>query len=232
MLKIRKSTERGFADHGWLKSRHTFSFADYYDPQNMGFRNLRVINEDRIQGGTGFGMHGHRDMEIISYVVKGGLEHRDSKGNVAVIRPGEIQRMSAGAGVMHSEYNKMPDEETHFFQIWITPDRAGTDFGYGQKSFEEPLKHQDLVLVISKTGRDGSISINQDTDIYASRVEKGTEVNFDVRLGRHIWIQTIKGSLSINGSELQMGDAAFSSEERALKIVANEDAEFLLFDLI
>lgn len=230
MLKIRKSAERGLANHGWLKSLHTFSFADYYDPAHMGFRSLRVINEDRIEGGSGFGMHGHRDMEIISYVVKGALEHRDSKGNVAVIRPGEVQRMSAGGGVMHSEYNKV-SEETHFFQIWITPDRAGTEFGYGQKSYEEELNSQDLVLVVSKTGRNGSISINQDADLYASRLAAGKTVHFEIHPGRHVWLQTIKGKLNINGTELQTGDAASTRDDRELKIVASADAEFLIFDL-
>lgn len=231
MFKIRRSQERGFADHGWLRSLHTFSFANYYDPQHMGFRNLRVINEDRISGGSGFGMHGHRDMEIISYVVQGSLEHKDSKGNVAIIRPGEVQRMSAGGGVMHSEYNHSASEEAHFFQIWITPDRAGTEFSYGQKSFEAELNSQDLVLVVSKTGRNGSISINQDVDLYASRLRKGKQVDFNIRSGRHIWLQVVKGKVQVNETELAVGDAISSSDVANLQVLANEDAEFLLFDL-
>lgn len=231
MLTIRKSKERGYADHGWLKSRHTFSFADYYDPEFMGFRSLRVINEDRIAGGTGFGMHGHRDMEIISYVVDGGLEHRDSKGNIAVIKPGEVQRMSAGTGVMHSEYNKLPDRDTHFFQIWILPDRAGTAFGYGQKSFEEDLNSKDMVLVVSRDARDGSIGINQDADLYAARMKIGKTLEFKPRSGRHLWLQVVKGQIEINGTSLEVGDAASSSDEPLWKIAAKSDAEILLFDL-
>lgn len=231
MFKIRRSNERGAADHGWLKSLHSFSFADYYDPQYMGFRNLRVINEDRIAGGSGFGMHGHRDMEIISYVVKGALEHKDSKGNVATIRPGEVQRMSAGGGVLHSEYNYSASEEAHFFQIWITPDRAGTEFSYGQRSFETELNSHELVLVVSKTGRNGSISINQDVDLYAARLQKGQPLEFQIRSGRHIWLQVVKGSVEVDGSKLLQGDAISSSDASKLQIVASEDAEFLLFDL-
>lgn len=232
MFKIRRSKERGLANHGWLKSLHTFSFADYYDPQYMGFRNLRVINEDRIAGGSGFGMHGHRDMEIISYVVQGALEHKDSKGNVAIIRPGEVQRMSAGGGVMHSEYNHSATEEAHFFQIWITPDRAGTEFSYGQKSFEAELKNQDLVLVVSKTGRNGSISINQDVDLYASRLRKGQKIDFKVRSGRHIWLQVVKGKVEVNGTELSVGDAISSSDVVDLQILGQDESEYLLFDLV
>ncbi|WP_373998054.1 pirin family protein [Bdellovibrio bacteriovorus] len=231
MFELRKSNERGFADHGWLKSRHTFSFADYYDPEHMGFRALRVINEDRIDGGSGFGMHGHRDMEIISYVVKGALEHKDSKGNVAVIKPGDVQRMSAGAGVMHSEYNKSPDTETHFFQIWILPDRHGTEFGYGQKSFEEDLNSKDMVLVISKEGREGSISINQDADLYISRMKAGKNLEFKMRPSRHVWIQAIKGQINVNGQTLEIGDALKISQEQVLNMSANQDSEFMLFDL-
>ncbi|KHD87590.1 MAG: quercetin 2,3-dioxygenase [Bdellovibrio sp. ArHS] len=231
MFALRKSNERGFADHGWLKSRHTFSFADYYDPDHMGFRALRVINEDRIEGGTGFGMHGHRDMEIISYVVQGALEHKDSKGNVAVIKPGDVQRMSAGTGVMHSEYNKMPESDTHFFQIWILPDRPGTSFGYGQKSFADDLNTKDLVLVVSKEGREGSISINQDADLYISRMKKGKEFAFPIRPSRHVWLQVIQGHLNINGHVLETGDAVKVSQEQSLQVSAQEDSEFMLFDL-
>lgn len=231
MLKIRKSKERGLADHGWLKSLHTFSFADYYDPEHMGFRALRVINEDRIDGGTGFGMHGHRDMEIISYVISGALEHRDSKGNVAIIRPGEVQRMSAGNGVMHSEYNKSPNEETHFLQIWIQPNRTGTEFSYGQKSFEAQLNSQQLVLVVSQNGYDGSISINQDTNLYAAKLKKENSVSFELRPQRHLWIQIVKGQVALNDTLLSSGDAASTSDAGIYAISAKEDAEFLIFDL-
>lgn len=231
MLKVRKSAERGLANHGWLKSLHTFSFADYYDPQFMGFRNLRVINEDRINGGSGFGMHGHRDMEIISYVVKGELEHRDSKGNVAVIRPGEVQRMSAGTGVMHSEYNKLPNDETHFFQIWVMPNKSGVDFSYGQKSFANELQTQDLVLVISNSGREGSISIHQDVDLYISRLPSNKNLTFRLAPQRHAWLQVISGQVTVNDVTLMAGDAVAASEEAQLLIKAHEASEFLLFDL-
>lgn len=231
MLELRKSTDRGFADHGWLKSRHTFSFAEYYDPRHMGFRSLRVINEDRIEGGTGFGSHPHRDMEIISYVVKGALEHKDSTGTKAIIRPGEIQRMSAGAGVVHSEYNANPEEEAHFFQIWIMPKARGGAPGYGQKSFEEDLNSKKMVLVVSEDAREGSIGIKQDADMYISRLKENDEIEFKIRSGRGIWIHLIKGQISIGDKKLSAGDAASFEKEDLLKIKASENSEFLLFDL-
>ncbi len=231
MLQLRKSNERGYADHQWLKSKHTFSFADYYDPKNMGFRNLRVINEDRIEGGTGFGSHPHRDMEIISYVVSGALEHKDSMGTKAIIRPGEVQRMSAGAGIVHSEYNHLPEEETHFFQIWITPKARGGNPGYGQKSFEKDLNEKKLVLVVSESGRDGSIEIKQDADLYISRLKSGEDLEFKLREGRGVWLQMVKGRISVNGETLETGDALSFSDEELLKIKALDGSEFLLFDL-
>lgn len=231
MLTIRKSHERGLANHGWLKSRHSFSFAEYYDPKHMGFRNLRVINEDRIEGGTGFGAHPHRDMEIISYVVKGALEHKDSMGNVAKILPGEVQRMSAGTGVVHSEYNAFPNQETHFFQIWIIPNRIGTTPGYGQKSFEEALNTKKMVLVVSPDERDGSIGIKQDADLYISQLKSGEDVEFKLRPGRGAWIQVVKGKIKIDDQELSEGDAASTSAEQLLHFKALDDAEFILFDL-
>jgi quercetin 2,3-dioxygenase len=231
MFQIRKSDERGNAHHGWLKSKHTFSFAEYFDPRHMGFRALRVINEDRIDGGSGFPPHPHRDMEIISYVVKGALEHQDSMGNKTVIRPGEIQRMSAGTGVRHAEYNHYPDQETHFFQIWIQPSRSGLNPGYGQKSFDEALRQKNLVLVISNDGREDSIPINQDADLYLSKLKQNESLEFDVRDGRHIWLQMVNGSIRVNDRKLETGDALAIDESTRLDIRAAVDSEFMIFDL-
>ncbi|WP_374080483.1 pirin family protein [Bdellovibrio bacteriovorus] len=231
MLTIRKSNERGLAEHGWLKSRHTFSFAEYYDPQHMGFGPLRVINEDRIAGGTGFDTHPHRDMEIISYVISGGLSHKDSMGNIAVIRPGEVQRMSAGTGVLHSEYNDQEKDETHFFQIWIMPEKRGVKPGYGQKSFEKELNSQKLVHVISKDGRNGSIDINQDANVYISRLKKSQDLDFNVPAGRKLWLQLVKGSVQVNGESIQTGDAIAATDISTAAITASEDSEMILFDL-
>lgn len=231
MLQLRKSEERGNANHGWLKSLHTFSFAGYYDPKHMGFRALRVINEDRIEGGTGFGAHPHRDMEIISYVVKGALEHKDSMGTKAIIRPGEVQRMSAGTGVTHSEYNALPEEETHFFQIWIQPNKMGVAPGYGQKSFEEDLNSKKMVLVVSQDARDGSIGIKQDADLYISRLKKDDFVDFKLRANRGAWVQVVKGQLNVNGKELSTGDALSFENEELLTLKALDNSEFMLFDL-
>lgn len=231
MFTIRRSNERGFANHGWLKSRHTFSFADYYDPKHMGFKSLRVINEDRIDGGTGFGAHPHRDMEIISYVISGALEHKDSMGNVAQIKPGEVQRMSAGTGVVHSEYNAFPNEETHFFQIWILPNQTGTTPGYGQKSFEEKIHSEKMALVVSQDGRDGSITIKQDADMYISRLKEKETVEFNLKAGRGAWVQIVKGKIRIGDEELSTGDALSTTEAQLLSFKALEDSEFILFDL-
>jgi len=230
-MQHRKSEDRGLANHGWLKSRHTFSFAEYYDPQHMGFRSLRVINEDRIEGGTGFGKHPHRDMEIISYVVEGALEHKDSMGNETVIRPGEVQRLSAGTGIAHSEYNQKLDEETHFFQIWIMPKTTGGSPGYGQKSFEKELNSQKMVLVVSEEARDGSIGIKQDADIYISRLKKNDNVQFQLRDKRGAWIQIVKGQIDVNGKKISEGDALSFENAELLNIQALEPSEFLLFDL-
>ncbi len=231
MLQIRKSQERGLANHGWLKSRHTFSFADYYDPQFMGFKSLRVINEDRISGGSGFGKHPHRDMEIISYVVKGALEHQDTMGNLAVIRPGEVQKLSAGTGMMHSEQNKSEKDETHFFQIWISPNKIGLPPSYGQKSFEKELNTQKLVLAISQDGRNGSIAIQQDADIHLSKLKASDQLEFKVRKNRGVWIQVIAGKLNVNETSLSAGDAASMDSEGLLKISALESSEMMIFDL-
>lgn len=232
MFKLKKSSERGRGDHGWLKSHHSFSFANYYDPKNMGFRDLRVINEDYIQGGMGFGAHPHRDMEIITYVVSGALEHQDSMGNKSVIRPGEVQHMSAASGVVHSEYNKLPDQEVHLLQIWIMPNRTGGKPGYGQKSFEDVLAHGQLVLVASQDGRDGSIPIRQDVNLYAARPAAGALLEWSLSAGRGAWLQLIKGELEINGQTLVPGDALASETPGTLKITAKTAAEFLLFDLV
>lgn len=231
MLQLRKSAERGMANHGWLKSRHTFSFADYYDPRHMGFGALRVINEDRIDGGTGFGAHPHKDMEIISYVVKGALKHEDSMGTKAVIMPGEVQRMSAGTGVVHSEHNNQPNDETHFFQIWIQPNKTGDKPGYGQKSFETELNTKNLVLVVSNDGRDGSIGINQDADMYISRLKSGQNLDFKIRRGRGLWVQVVKGDLLVGDQVIKTGDAISTREAQQLKFYASEDSEIILFDL-
>jgi redox-sensitive bicupin YhaK (pirin superfamily) len=232
-MKLRKADDRGLALHGWLKSRHTFSFANYHHPEQMGFRSLRVINEDRIEGGTGFGMHPHRDMEIISYVVKGALIHKDSMGTEAVIRPGEVQRMSAGSGIFHSEKN-FADDEAHFFQIWILPMEGGGEPGYGQKSFEKRLNEEKLVLTISGDGRNGSISIKQDADLYVSRLKKNESLEFKVRKGRGVWVQVVSGSLTVSGQqdlEIATGDGLSLEAEQLLSFNAKENSEVLIFDL-
>lgn len=231
MLQIRKSEERGLANHGWLKSRHTFSFADYYDSKFMSFKSLRVINEDRISGGTGFGKHPHRDMEIISYVIKGALQHEDTMGNKTIIRPGEVQKLSAGTGMMHSEQNLLADEETHFFQIWIMPNKIGTAPSYGQKSFNEALNSKKFVLVISQNGREDSIPILQDADMYISRLNANEELEFQVRPARGIWVQVVSGVLSANDKELKSGDAFSTDQEGTLLLKSKDKSELLIFDL-
>lgn len=231
MFNLRKSEERGNADHGWLKSLHTFSFANYFDPKQMGFKSLRVINEDRIAGGTGFGSHPHSDMEIISYVVKGALEHKDSMGTKAIIRPGEVQRMSAGTGVVHSEFNAQENEETHFFQIWINPHIKGATPGYGQKSFDNELSTKSLVHVISKDGRDGSIEINQDADMFISRLKKDEEFDYVIRPERGVWLHVVKGHIETGGNTLKTGDALSTLDEPLIKFKALLDSEVIIFDL-
>jgi hypothetical protein len=231
MLTIRKSEERGFANLGWLSSHHTFSFADYYDPKHMSFKTLRVINEDIIAAKAGFGTHPHKNMEIITYIVKGALEHQDSMGTKAIIRPGEVQRMSAGTGVFHSEYNPSATEEVHLFQIWISPKQNGVKPEYEQKSFEHDLKTKNLALVASEDARDGSISILQDADMYISRLKKGDHLLFSIRQNRGVWLQVVKGSLQINDQQLKTGDALSSEQAQELKILAGEESEFILFDI-
>jgi len=230
-MEIRPAFKRGHADHEWLNTYHTFSFAEYFDPQHMGFSTLRVINEDRITGGSGFDTHPHKDMEIVTYVVSGALEHKDSLGNTAIIMPDEVQVMSAGTGVKHSEFNHLKDKYTHFLQIWILPEKKGITPRYGQKSFKNAFAQQVLVLVVSKDGREESIIINQDADLYIGKLKSSQEINFKIRPGRHIWIQMIKGALEVNDVRIEAGDGLAISVEKALKIVAKANAEFILFDL-
>jgi quercetin 2,3-dioxygenase len=231
MLTIRRSEERGVGDHGWLRSRHTFSFADYYDPRFMGFRDLRVINEDRVAPGQGFGTHGHRDMEILSYVLDGALEHADSMGTRSVIRPGEVQRMTAGTGVRHSEYNHSKQSPVHFLQIWLLPREQGLAPGYEQKRFEDADKRNRLRLVASPDGREGSVTIHQDVDLYASLVEPAARLEFAPRPGRHVWLHVVRGTVRVGGEALQAGDALAAHDEDTLSIEGVEAAEILLFDL-
>ena len=231
MIKIRRSNERGAANHGWLDTKFTFSFADYFDPRYMGFRSLRVINEDRIQADQGFPKHGHRDMEILTYVISGELSHRDSMGNGETVRPNEIQRMTAGTGVLHSEYSS-PTDETHLLQIWILPEKADLTPSYEQKYFAPELKQGKLKLVASRGGDDGSVHINQDVKLYASVLNDGEKVSLDLPEKRYAWIQLISGTLDVNGETLNPGDGAAISDETALKLKAGSDnTEFLLFDM-
>lgn len=231
MIKIRRSKERGHANHGWLDTHYTFSFSDYYDPQFMSFRDLRVINEDFIEPDQGFPKHGHRDMEIITYMISGELSHRDSMGNGETIHPGEVQRMTAGTGVLHSEYSS-PTDKTHLLQIWILPEENRLTPGYEQKLFEPEGKQGKLKLIASRGGDDGSIHINQDVKLYASVLAEGTSVSHEIADGRHAWVQLISGALDVNGYTLEAGDGAAISEEQKLKLTAHEDnTEFLFFDL-
>ncbi|MDP3822915.1 MAG: pirin family protein [Burkholderiales bacterium] len=238
MLTMRKSNERGFADHGWLKSFHSFSFADYHDPKHMGFGSLRVINEDRIAPGTGFGTHGHRDMEIVSYVLSGELAHKDSMGNgeagaavAGVIRPGDVQRMSAGTGVRHSEFNHAPKDTTHFLQIWIEPNQRGIEPGYEQKHFDAGSKNGTLRLVASPDGRDGSVTIHADAAIYSGLFDAEQKLKRELDPAHKTYVHLVRGSLEVNGQRLQAGDALRIENEDALEIAHGTDAEVLVFDL-
>ena len=231
MIHVRKSNERGHADHGWLDTHHTFSFADYYDPENMGFRALRVINEDRVQPGQGFGTHGHRDMEILSYVLEGGLSHKDSTGGGGVIRPGDVQRMSAGTGVMHSEFNASRSEPVHFLQIWLLPERRGIAPGYEQKHFPAEQRQGQLLLVASPDAAEGSLKIHQDARVYSSLLGKGQTVNQDLAPGRHAWVQVARGKVRLGDVVLAAGDGAALSDERSVTLTGEEPSEVLLFDL-
>lgn len=231
MLAIRKAEDRGHANHGWLDTYHTFSFANYYDPKYMGFRTLRVINEDRVSPGAGFGTHGHRDMEIITYVLEGALEHKDSLGNGSIIQPGEVQRMSAGTGIQHSEFNHSKTKPVHLLQIWLLPETKGIPASYEQKEFVLANKRNTLRLVAAKDGRDGAVSINQDVDLYATVLEPGEQVSHALKPQRHAWVQVARGSILLNGIALDKGDGAAISEETRVVIEATTDAEVLLFDL-
>jgi redox-sensitive bicupin YhaK (pirin superfamily) len=231
MITVRASRQRGHFDHGWLDTYHTFSFAGYQDPRHMGFRKLRVINEDRVRPGEGFGTHPHRDMEIITYVLDGALEHKDSMGNGSVIRRGEVQRMTAGTGVTHSEFNPSTTDPVHFLQIWILPEREGLEPGYEQKDYPEGQRRGTLRLVASRNGRDGSVTIHQDAKVFVSLLEAGQEVDHPMAPGRHAWVQVARDGLQVNGVHLAAGDGAAVSEEKSLRIRSAEGAEFLLFDL-
>jgi redox-sensitive bicupin YhaK (pirin superfamily) len=231
MITVRKAEERGHANHGWLNSYHTFSFANYYDPAHMGFRHLRVINEDRVRAGMGFGTHPHRDMEIISYVLEGALEHKDSLGNGSIIRPGDVQRMSAGTGITHSEYNPSPSELVHLLQIWILPAEKGLQPSYEQKMYSPEEKRGDFRLIASRDGRDGSVTVHQDMDLYAIVLSAGERAVREIRPHRHAWVQVARGEIALNGAVLKAGDGAAISEENRLAVEAKDTAEVLLFDL-
>lgn len=233
MITIRKAADRGHANHGWLDSHHTFSFANYHDPAHMGFRALRVINDDRIAGGAGFGAHPHRDMEIISYALDGAIAHQDSMGTGATIRPGEVQRMSAGTGVVHSEFNASKTDEAHFLQIWIQPDRLGVTPGYAQQAFADADKRGRLRLVASPDGTDGSVTIHADARVYAGRFTAGERAELPIANGRHVWAQVARGRVRVGDQLLAEGDGAAISQERLVRVegVAGSDAELLVFDL-
>ena len=231
MITLRKSSDRGQADHGWLHSQHSFSFADYHDPQEMGWGPLRVINEDNVEPGQGFGTHGHRDMEIISYVLDGELEHKDSMGNGTVIRPGDVQRMSAGTGVRHSEFNPSPRSPVHFLQIWIEPAAVGMAPSYEQKYFAPEGKKGRLRLVASQDGRDGSVTVHRDADLYAGLLSPGEQLTHQLASDRRAYLHLVRGEASINGVLLETGDAAKIKGEEKLTIIAKADSEVLLFDL-
>jgi hypothetical protein len=231
MIEIRKSQDRGLADHGWLRSFHSFSFADYYDPEHVGFGALRVINEDRIQPGTGFGTHGHRDMEIISYVLEGALAHKDSMGNGSTIVPGDVQRMSAGKGVLHSEFNQAKDGVTHFLQIWIEPSVTGIAPSYEQKHFDAASKRGTLRLVGSRDGRDGSVTIHQDAFLYAALLDGADRAVHALRPGRRAYVHVARGTVAANGQPLEAGDALKAVDAGEIVLERGSGAEILLFDL-
>jgi quercetin 2,3-dioxygenase len=231
MIDIRKSNERGHADHGWLDTRFTFSFADYYDPQHVHFRTLRVMNDDRVLGGGGFPPHPHKDMEIVTYVLEGALQHRDSMGNGSIIKPGDVQYMSAGSGVTHSEFNASEADPVHLYQIWMFPEAKGLKPIYDQKHFSDAEKRGKLRLLISPDGRDGSIQIRQDNLLFAGLLAAGEAVEHHLPAGRHAYVQVARGSIILNGTPMDEGDGAAISEEKAVSLAGVKNAEVLLFDL-
>jgi redox-sensitive bicupin YhaK (pirin superfamily) len=231
MIEIRKSEDRGHFDHGWLDTYHTFSFADYHDPTHMNFQNLRVINEDVVQPSQGFPTHSHQDMEIITYILEGSLEHKDSMGNTSVIKPGEVQRMSAGTGVTHSEFNPSSDELVHLLQIWITPEKKGIQPGYEQKQFSEEGSYNQLRLVASHDGREGSVTVHQNINLYDGALEQNHELVFELAGGRHAWLQVIHGKVKVNGEMANISDGVAISDEDKVYITAIEKSSILLFDL-
>ena len=231
MIAIRKAEERGHANHGWLDTYHTFSFGSYLDPENTRFRTLRVMNEDVVAAGKGFGTHPHRDMEIVTYVLEGALEHKDSMGNGEVLRPGEFQRMTAGTGITHSEFNPSTNEPVHLYQIWLLPERKGIEPSYEQKRFDAAERENRLRLVASRDAADGSLLIHQDARIFLSNLDEGRKVKHILQPGRHAWLQVLRGSVTLNGQSLGTSDGAAVSEERELEIMADQSAEIMLFDL-
>jgi hypothetical protein len=230
MIKIRKAEDRGSVDIGWLDSKHSFSFGRYHDPDYMGFESLRVINDDRVAPGGGFDTHPHKDMEIISYVLEGALEHKDSMGNGSVIKPGDVQRMSAGTGVTHSEFNPSQDESAHFLQIWVMPSAKGLEPSYEQKNFSFEDKKGQLKLVASKDGRDGSVSVNQDVDMYAACLDGGDCIEYSLQDSRKVWVQVARGTISLNGEELNSGDGA-AIEGESFELSNARAAEVIVFDI-
>jgi redox-sensitive bicupin YhaK (pirin superfamily) len=231
MITVRSADKRGRTDWGWLDSQHTFSFGDYHDPAHTGFRTLRVINDDRVKAGAGFGTHGHRDMEILSYVLEGALEHQDSSGGGGVIRPGEIQFMRAGTGVTHSEYNHSKVDPVHFLQIWIVPDESGLKPTYGQQTFDRQKASRGFVLLASKGGREGSVDVHQDVDLWMSLIGEGEHRELRLRPSRHAWVHVARGGVAVNGTKLAEGDGASVSGEDRLEFVGEGPSEILVFDL-
>ncbi len=231
MITIRQAQERGHANHGWLDSHHTFSFANYYDPKHIGFRTLRVINEDRVSPSNGFGTHGHRDMEIITYVLEGALEHKDSIGTGSVIQPGEVQRMSAGTGILHSEFNHSQTQPVHFLQIWLLPEKKGLSPSYEQRNFSPAKTPGKLHLVAARDGRENAVTVHQDVDLYAAVLKEGDRISYTLKPQRHAWVQVARGTITLNSLPLNTSDGAAISEETDVVIEATKDAEILLFDL-
>ena len=231
MIQIRKAHERGHFNHGWLDTYHTFSFGDFHDPKHMGFRSLRVMNEDRVAPGKGFGTHPHRDMEIVTYVLEGALEHKDSMGNGEVLCPGEFQRMSAGTGITHSEFNPSDSEPVHLYQIWLLPELKRIEPSYEQKQFPDDEMTNRLRLVASPDASDGSLMIHQDARIYLAKLDDGKQITHEVKAGRHAWLQVLRGNVTLKGEELKTSDGAAISDEKHLEIVATASAEIMLFDL-